>query len=52
MLMIVMRMLCALTLLDHTSVNVMLDTLEMEHIAQVCYNMNFLTVLKYNLSLL
>ena len=39
--MIVMRMLCALTLLDHTSVNVMLDTLEMEYIARVCYNYVF-----------
>ena len=41
MLMIVMRMLCALTLLDHTSVNAMMDTLEMEYIAQVCYNYVF-----------
>ena len=37
MLMIVMRMLSATTPLDHTSVNVLLDTLEMEHIAQVNY---------------
>ena len=42
--MIVMRTLNATTPLDHTSVNVMLDTLEMEHIAQVSYK--FVTVLK------
>ena len=41
MLMIVMRMPSAITPLDHTSVNVMMDTLEMEHIAQVCYNYVF-----------
>ena len=48
MLMIVMRMLSATTPLDHTSVNVLLDTLEMEHIAQVSYFCNSTKIREYH----
>ena len=47
--MIVMRMLSATTPLDHTSANVMMDTLEMERIAQVSYFCNSVKIRKYHL---